>query len=89
MTPTPATASDVTRLIGEVDSIALDRILSVGASADEIAEALLGVEEERGFGEEPHPPSTPRVAEVRALITELSLLEGDIDDDEPYLAHAE
>lgn len=80
--PTTATATDVNRLLGDVDPLVLERILQTGASPEEIAEALLVVEEERGFGEEPHPPSSPRVAEVRALLHEMSVLDGEIEPDE-------
>jgi hypothetical protein len=77
-----ATATDVNRLIGDVDPLVLDRILATGASPDEIAEALHEAEDERGFGEQPHPPSSPRVAEVRALIHEMSVLDSEIEPDE-------
>ena len=78
----PASASDVNRLLGEADPLIVERIIATGATPDEIAEALRGVEDERGFGEETHDPSTPRVAEVRALLHELSVLDDDIDEDD-------
>lgn len=78
----PASASDVNRLLGDADPLIVERIVATGATPDEIAEALREVEDERGFGEEPHVPSSPRVAEVRALIDELSLLDDDIDEDD-------
>jgi hypothetical protein len=80
-----ATASDVNRLLGDVDPIILERILAVGASPDEIGEALRVVEEERGFGEEPHPPSTPRVAEVRAILHENAVLESDVPEEDELM----
>jgi hypothetical protein len=80
-----ATATDVKGLIGDVDPLVLERILATGATPDEIAEALRVVEEERGFGEEPHEPSSPRVAEVRALLHEMSVLDGDIEPDEDQM----
>jgi len=70
------------RLLGEVDPLVVERILSTGATADEIVEALRTVEDERGFGEQPHDPSTPAVAEVRAVLQDLAILEGDDPDDE-------
>jgi hypothetical protein len=81
----PATANDVSRLLGEVDPLVLERILTTGASADEIAEALTVAEDERGFGEEPHEPSTPKVAEVRALIDEMAVLDPEVPDDEDVM----
>ena len=77
-----ATATDVNRLLGDVDPLVLERILATGATPDEIAEALNEAEEERGFGEESHLPSSPRVAEVRALISELSVLDSELEPDE-------
>jgi hypothetical protein len=77
-----ATATDVNRLLGDVDPLVLEKILELGASPDEIAEALLVVEDERGFGEEHHEPSTPRVAEVRTLLQQMSVLDNDIEPDE-------
>jgi hypothetical protein len=77
-----ATANDVSRLLGDVDPLVLERILATGASPDEIAEALRVVEDERGFGEEPHEPSSPRVAEVRAMLHESSVLDYEVEPDE-------
>jgi hypothetical protein len=70
-----ATATDVSRLLGDVDPLVVERILATGASPDEIGEALLVVEDEQGFGEEQREPSSPRVAEVRAVLQELSVLD--------------
>jgi hypothetical protein len=82
MPTNPATANDVSRLLGDVNPIALERILETGATPDEIAEALRVVEDERGFGEETHEPSSSRVAEVRAVLHEMSMLDSDIEPDE-------
>lgn len=77
-----ATPTDVSRLLGDVDPLVLERILETGATPDEIGEALLVVEDERGFGEEPHMPSSPRVAEVRALLDEMSVLDSEEPDED-------
>jgi hypothetical protein len=82
MPTNPATATDVNRLLGDVDPLVLERILATGASPDEIDEAVRVVEDERGFGEEPHQPSSPRVAEVCAVLDEMSVLEGDEADED-------
>ncbi len=81
----PASASEVNRLLGDADPLIVERILATGATADEIGEALREVEDERGFGEEPHTPSSPRVVEVRALLHELSVLDADADDDDAMM----
>jgi hypothetical protein len=82
MPTNPATASDVSRLLGEVDPLILERILSTGATPDEIGEAVRVVEDEHGFGEQPHMPSSPRVAEVRAVLEELAVLGDELEEDE-------
>lgn len=84
--PTSATANDVNRLLGDVDPLIVERILATGASLDEIDEALRVVEQERGFGaEESRLPSSPKVAEVRAVLEELSVLDNDVEPDEDLM----
>ena len=75
--PTPATANDVLRMLGDVDPLIVERILATGASPDEIVEALRSVEDEIGFGEESHEPSSGRVAEIRALMWDVMAEEDD------------
>ena len=79
-----ATARDVSRLLGDIDPIVLERILATGATPDEINEALRSVEEERGFGEEPHQPSSPKVAEIRAIMYETAVLDDGLYDEDEY-----
>lgn len=81
MTRTAASASDVSRLLGDVDPLIVERIVSIGASPDEIDEALREAQDEVGFGEAPHAPSSPRVHEVRAVLDELFELEFEPDDE--------
>lgn len=85
MPTNPATATDVNRLLGDVDPLVLERILATGATPDEIGEALRVVEQERGFGEEPYLPSSPRVTEVAALLEEWDVLDGDAEADEDLM----
>jgi hypothetical protein len=66
----PATAQDVEAMLGELDAIVVERILATHATADEVAEAVGAIEDEDGFGE-PHQPSSPREAEVRAILESL------------------
>jgi hypothetical protein len=77
----PATANEVSRMLGDVDPLVVERILETGATADEISEALRDAQDERGFGEETHEPSSSRVVEVRAVLDELVLDEDDDEDD--------
>lgn len=71
----PASANDVRGLLGDVDPLAVERIVSTGATADEIVEALREV----GFGDEWGEPSSSTVAEVRAALYDV--LDDDRDDD--------
>lgn len=73
--PMPANAADVQRVIGEIDAVICERILAIGASADEIAEAVRELEDERGFGEMHHVPSSQRVTEVVAILDDFYVLE--------------
>jgi hypothetical protein len=77
-----ATASDVNRLLGDVDPFIIERILEIGATPDEIGEALRVVEAERGFGAEPHPPSSTKVTEVRAVLHEMDALEPEVPEED-------
>jgi len=69
-------------MLGEVDPLIVERILATGASTEEIGEALLVAEDTHGFGELPHQPSSPRVAEVCAVLDELDVLDEDAYDDD-------
>jgi hypothetical protein len=66
MAESPATRADVTALLGEVDSSYIERVLDIGASVDEIGEAIRALEVT-----DPHRASGNRVAEVRAVLEEL------------------
>lgn len=71
-TRTLATARDVARLLGEVDPLITARILAIAPSLDELDEAVRATEEEEGFGEEPRTPSSARVANIRAVLADLT-----------------
>jgi hypothetical protein len=77
----PATSDDVARVIGDVDPGIVERIVLTGASADEIAEAVRELEDERGFGETHHVGSSPRVSEVRAILDDFYVLDADVDEE--------
>jgi hypothetical protein len=76
----PANADDVQRMLGDIDPLIAERILSTGATVDEIDEALREIEDERGFGEAIHVASSPRVSEVRAVLDELEVLDQPVDE---------
>jgi hypothetical protein len=67
----PTTHAQIVELLGDVDDLFVKRIADTGASLDEIGEALGDLENEEVLGEPPHIPSSPRVAEVRAILEEL------------------
>jgi hypothetical protein len=75
---TTATHAQIVELLGDVDDLFVKRIADTGASLDEIGEALGGLQSEDVLGEPPHVTSTPRVAEVRAILEEL--MDRDEDD---------
>ncbi len=74
-----ANKDEVRELLGEIDELIIERIVDTGASMDEIAEALGGLVDEYGFGEQSYLPSSPRVAEVRTLLDEI-VFEDEEDD---------
>lgn len=73
-----ATEGDVRRLLGEVDPLTTARILAIAPSLDELDEAIRATEDETAFAEEPHTPSSTRVANVREVLAELAA--GELDD---------
>jgi hypothetical protein len=73
-----ATAQEFQALLGDIDPLAIERILDTHATIDEVAEALADVEHERSMGERRMPSST-RVAAVREILEEV--LDEDIEDD--------
>jgi len=74
---TPATFDEIVQLVGETDPSTVRRIEELGATVDEIAEALGMLEEQAEFARE---PSSPRVAELRALLAEALPDESDGDE---------
>lgn len=81
---TTATHAQIAELLGDVDDLFVKRLEDTGASLDEIGEALGDLESENVRGEPPHVPSSPRVAEVRAIIEELMDTNDDDDLDQGY-----
>jgi DNA-binding transcriptional MerR regulator len=77
---TTATHAQIVELLGDVDDLFVKRIEDTGASLNEIGEALGGLQSEDALGEPPRGASSPRVAEVRALLEEL--MDRDEDDRE-------
>jgi len=82
MNPMPMTADDVTMLLGEVDATLVARLIATGASAAELGEAVRAFDDATGVTKEAQPPSTDRVAEVRAVLDELWTAQAMDDDDE-------
>lgn len=77
---TPASPDEVRELLGDVDDLIVERILETSASPDEIAEALRSLEaEDLADKDVDFAPSSPRVTEVRTIMTEITL--SDDDDD--------
>jgi len=66
-----ASADDLVDLLGELAPLTLEKLLATGATIDEVAEAVSAIEDEDSFGEVHHAPSSPREAEVRAILEDL------------------
>jgi len=66
-----ATAADVARLIGDVDPLVTARILAIAPTIDELDEAVRETEDEMGFAEQTPEPSSARVSNVRAVLSEV------------------
>jgi hypothetical protein len=82
-----ATTAEIIGILGEVESLTLDKLLATGASADEVQRAVCAIEDEDSFGEQSHAPSSPREAEVRAILEELVFEEIDDRESEGDIAH--
>jgi hypothetical protein len=67
----PATATELVALLGELEALTVERLLATRATADEVAEAVSAIEDEDAFGKVHHQPSSPREAEVRAILEEV------------------
>jgi DNA-binding transcriptional MerR regulator len=67
---TTASYEQIVEVLGDVDPLFVRRVEDTGASIDEIGEALGDLEHERAGGER-RLASSPRVAEVRAILEEL------------------
>ena len=69
-TMTTASYEQIVEVLGDVDPLFVRRVEDTGASLDEIGEALGDLEDEDAGGER-RIASSPRVAEVRAILEEL------------------
>jgi len=87
MNERPATATEIIAVLGEVESPILERLLATGATASEVANAVLAIEDEDSFVEAHHSPSSPREAEVRAILEEEIFDELDERESEAEIAH--
>ena len=65
---TPARSYEIGSLLGDADPMVVERVLETGASIDEISEALHLIEHDDVVQQE---PSSARVVEVRAILSEL------------------
>jgi hypothetical protein len=75
----PATTHQIAELLGDRgEELTIERIAEVGASFDEVQEALDDLEYERSFGVK-RIPSTTRIAEVRVILGELPEFDSSLD----------
>jgi hypothetical protein len=66
-----ATRNDIVRRLGEIDPLTIARILAIAPTIDELGQAVDLMEDELGFADEPRTPSSARVANVRAVLSEI------------------
>lgn len=79
---TPATRDQIEGLIGDADPLVVEQLEELGATYDELAEALADVnDEQRG---EPHEPRTPRIAEAREILFQVLDRDADVLDEAAY-----
>jgi hypothetical protein len=88
MTPA-ASAEELRAILGDVDDLVVERIVTTGATIDEVGEAIDDLEDERGFGEGGHVPSSPRVTEVRRILAELLSTDEGGEEGEPAVIDEE
>lgn len=67
----PITRDDVIRILGELDDLAVAQIVASGASVAELEEAVAELEFDVEVGGRRIEPSSPRVRELNALVSEL------------------
>lgn len=79
---TPATPTEITNLVGEIDPMIVERILELDATADDVAQAVACLEADRAG--EIRVPMTTRVAAIYALLEDA--LESLVQDDGAYPA---
>lgn len=79
---TPATPTEITNLVGDIDPIVVEQILELGATTDEVAQAIACLEADRAG--EIRVPMTTKVASIYALLADV--LEELVDDDQAYPA---
>lgn len=72
---TPASADEIAELLGErAEESIVERVANVGASIEEVRDAVEDLDFEVRFGEE-RTPASPRVKEVRTILEELPYFE--------------
>lgn len=84
--PTPASATEIFGLLGELEPLTLEKLLATGATITEVAAAVNAIEDEDAFGETHHPPLSSREAEVRAILEELVFEDAEERESESEIA---
>ena len=79
-----ATREDVQDLLSNVDEFILERLLAVGASKEELHDAVLASVMEYEMGEPVEPPSNPKVAQLCTILEELLQDERTTTETEDY-----
>ena len=78
---TPATPTEITNLLGDVDPIVIEQLLELQPTTDEVAQALACIEADRAG--EIRSPMTTRVAAIYAILDDAL---DEVQDDQAYPA---
>jgi hypothetical protein len=78
----PISRDDLIHVVGELDDLVAAELVATGATVEELIEAVRELEREAELGEVTAPPSTPRVAALRALLERPLARERWPDEDE-------
>ena len=83
---TRITRDDVTRAVGQADDVTIARIISTGATAEELAEAKAWITNDEPLINAGKPLAKGRVGELVDILIELDAIEEDDDQRGPAVA---
>ena len=83
-----ATRDEIFELLGDrANDAIVERIANVGASLDEIAEAIYDDDYLRQYGEEPYRGCSLKIDQVRVILEDLAVVEVRVSTSQGSLSH--